>query len=88
MNLRDYLASDGALTVGQLSAAIGAKSDMQVRQWQHGYADRVPGPAYCVEIERATEGRVRRWDLRPGDWHRIWPELIDAEGAPQIAKAA
>lgn len=35
------------------------------------------------EIERVTDGAVRRWDLRPDDWHRIWPELIGAEGAPE-----
>ena len=28
-----------------------------------------------VDIERFTDGVVRRWDLRPDDWHRIWPEL-------------
>jgi DNA-binding transcriptional regulator YdaS (Cro superfamily) len=40
-------------------------------------------PAKCVEIERDSEGELRRWDLRPRDWHLIWPELIGAEGAPQ-----
>lgn len=37
----------------------------------------------CVEIERATEGAVRRWDLRPDDWGAIWPELVGSPGAPQ-----
>lgn len=31
----------------------------------------------CVEIERITEGAVTRKDLRPHDWHRIWPELVE-----------
>jgi len=35
-----------------------------------------------AQIERA--GIMRRWDLRPDDWHRIWPELIGAEGAPPV----
>lgn len=26
----------------------------------------------------------KRWDLRPDDWHRIWPELIGIEGAPEV----
>lgn len=39
-------------------------------------------PAECVRIERETGGELRRWDLRPGDWHAIWPELIGSEGAP------
>lgn len=43
---------------------------------------RTFGPAECVRIETATEGAVRRWDLRPADWHLIWPELIGADGAP------
>lgn len=29
----------------------------------------------CVEIERATDGQVTRQELRPDDWHKIWPEL-------------
>jgi DNA-binding transcriptional regulator YdaS (Cro superfamily) len=42
-------------------------------------------PERCVAIERATDGSVRRWDMRPMDWHLIWPELITAEGAPAPA---
>ncbi len=33
--------------------------------------------AKCVAIEKATNGEVTRKDLRPNDWHLIWPELID-----------
>lgn len=29
----------------------------------------------CVSIEQATDGEVSRKDLRPDDWHLIWPEL-------------
>jgi hypothetical protein len=45
--------------------------------------DRKPSPEYCVAIERATEGKVSRRDLRPDDWAAIWPELIGADGAPK-----
>lgn len=41
-------------------------------------------PEKCVRIERDSDGELRRWDLRPNDWHRIWPELIGAEGAPAV----
>lgn len=85
MKLHEYLASEGALTVSQLRERIGVKSDAQVRQWQHAYGDRQPSPEYSVSIERATGGVVRRWDLRPRDWHLIWPELIGQEGAPPVA---
>ncbi|WP_080405934.1 YdaS family helix-turn-helix protein [Burkholderia ubonensis] len=33
------------------------------------------GAALCVAIERASQGVVNRRDLRPKDWHLIWPEL-------------
>lgn len=42
---------------------------------------------HCAAIEIATNRTVMRWDLRPDDWHRIWPELIGAEGAPPIPAA-
>src|SRR5690606_33751767 len=29
----------------------------------------------CFAIERATKGLITRRDLRPDDWHEIWPEL-------------
>lgn len=35
-------------------------------------------------IENLTARAVRRWDLRPKDWHLIWPELIGSEGAPSL----
>lgn len=34
------------------------------------------GAELCVSIETETQGAVRRQDLRPDDWSRIWPELI------------
>ena len=39
-----------------------------------------------AEIEQRTQ--LRRWDLRPDDWHRIWPELIGADGAPKVPAEA
>ncbi|WP_279212644.1 transcriptional regulator [Delftia acidovorans] len=75
MTLSEYFAAAGSLSVARLRELIGAKSDAQVRQWQHGYAGRVPSPAYCLAIERATEGQVSRRDLRPKDCHLIWPDL-------------
>lgn len=49
---------------------------------------REASPELCVRIEKATYGKVMRWDLRPKDWHLIWPELIGAEGAPSIPEQA
>lgn len=88
MTLNEYLKSPGAMSVAQLKAALGVKNDAQIRQWQHGYADRRPEPATCVAIERATGGKVTRADLRPKDWHLIWPELVTSESATPTREAA
>lgn len=32
-------------------------------------------------VERETERRIRRWQLRR-DWDVTWPELVGSEGAP------
>ena len=61
---------------GALAAACGV-SPQAVNQWVSG--TRAVPLARCVAIERATNGAVTRRDLRPDDWHEIWPEL--AEGA-------
>lgn len=39
-------------------------------------------PEHCTAIERLTAMQVRRWHLRPTDWHRIWPELAEHPDAP------
>lgn len=45
-----------------------------VSQWLKG--SRPVPPRQCTAIERATAGQVTRRDLRPHDWHLIWPELV------------
>lgn len=43
-------------------------------------------PQLCVDIERATACALMRWDLRPTDWHRLWPELRARPDAPAVAE--
>ena len=43
------------------------------------YGLRQPAPELCVLLEKVTAGAVTRRHLRPGDWHRIWPELVTPE---------
>lgn len=40
---------------------------------------REPSAELAVKIERHTQGAVTRRELRPNDWHQIWPELEQAE---------
>lgn len=58
--------------VGKLAEAIGV-GQSAVSNWRT--RGTTPDAAYCVAIERATSGAVSRRDLRPDDWHLIWPEL-------------
>lgn len=70
MDLHSYL------TTTETAAALAARLDVSpglVSQWRSG-ATAVT-PERCIEIEHATGGAVTRRELRPGDWHRIWPEL-------------
>lgn len=68
-----------------LADALGCARPL-ISQWSHGVRP-VPVMA-ALEIERHTQGAVMRWDLRPDDWHLIWPELIDAAGAPPVPPPA
>ena len=83
MDIDSYLTSAGSPDAKTFAGVIGVSVD-QLRQWRHRYDNRRPGPELCVVIEKVSDGVIRRWDLRPDDWHRIWPELINAEGAPAI----
>lgn len=80
MTLNDFLNSR-AMAAADLAVKIGVRDVNQIRQWQHGYANRRPSPANCAAIEQATGGQVTRRDLRPDDWHLIWPELAEKKGA-------
>jgi DNA-binding transcriptional regulator YdaS (Cro superfamily) len=88
MKLNQYLSTPGALTVAEIRIRIGAKSDAQIRQWQHGYAGRIPSPENCLSIERATGGQVTRQDLRPDDYWLIWPDLPPPQEGTTATEAA
>jgi DNA-binding transcriptional regulator YdaS (Cro superfamily) len=85
MNLDEYLSQPGSMSATELARLLSVNPD-QVRQWRHRYEGRVPSPANCVLIEKATQGAVTRKDLRPDDWRDNWPEL-DAADPPKQPKA-
>ena len=64
-----------------LAAALGLRQQ-HVWNWLNRNSE-VPA-VHCSGIERAPGCTVMRWDLRPGDWWKIWPELIGAPGAPDV----
>ncbi|CQR43890.1 conserved hypothetical protein [Thiomonas sp. CB3] len=78
--------SEAITAHGGLSACarlIGVKPPT-LHQWIKGL--RPVPPRRCYALESALA--VRRWDLRPDDWHLIWPELIDTVGAPSVPQSA
>lgn len=70
------IAADAVGSQAALGRLLGV-SKGAVWQWMEVGRD-VP-IIHCVAIERLTSGAVTRRDLRPNDWHLIWPEL--AEGS-------
>lgn len=39
-------------------------------------------PLKATDLERVSDGRIRRWQVHK-NWHRIWPELVGTDGAPE-----
>ncbi len=72
MLLKNHLSTAGRGSASLLGREIGV-SPVLISQWANG--DRPVPVERCVAIERATKGVVTRRDLRPNDWHLIWPEL-------------
>lgn len=83
MELAEYVDADrGRQTL--VAAEINVQPQLL---WQWARKVRAVPIPRCIPLEQATGMSVRRWDLRPGDWHRIWPELIGTEGAPAVPTA-
>lgn len=81
MDLKTYLAAMSTDARDDFSKRCGTtRGHLQ----NVSYRYRPCATDIAVLIERESEGSVRRWDLRPSDWHRHWPELIGTEGAPVI----
>lgn len=49
---------------------------------------RLPSPSLCVRIEEESQRIVTRQELRPADWHEIWPELRLKPAPADNAQAA
>ena len=73
MNLIKYLETP-SISKSDFAKSIDVSSGM-LSQWLSGH--RPISPEKCVVIEKVTNGIVGRKDLRPDDWVKIWPELLD-----------
>lgn len=70
MDLKTYLVAN---TQTDLARRLGVTQGL-VHQWATGKTQVTAKRA--VKIEEETQGAVTRKDLRPDDWHLIWPELL------------
>lgn len=71
MQLKPYLFS---LTVSDRES-FAKKVGCSAKHLQNVcYGLRKPAPEFCTAIERIT-GTVTRQELRPQDYHLIWPDL-------------
>lgn len=85
MNLREYVKSERG-AAAELARNINAQPVL-IAQWTREEDPRPVPIERCVPIERATNSAVMRWDLRPDDWHAIWPELVTVKGSPDVPVA-
>ena len=74
MELRTHLDSLPHGGIAELAGRIGI-STVYLQQLAAKRDGRKPSPELSLSIERATDGRVTRSDLRPDDCHLIWPDL-------------
>lgn len=79
MDIKTYVAERGAMAV--LAKKLNVSHAFL---WQLVNGRRSVSAERATQIEIATDGKVRRWDLRPTDWHRVWPELVGVDGAPPV----
>lgn len=74
MNFKDWVNGQRGRSLA-IAQALGVTPPV-VSDWVTGKKG-VPLER-CVQIERATNGEVRRQELRPDDYQDIWPELAQA----------
>lgn len=82
MHLKEYLASLDPAKEASLAADSGATVG-HLRNVASGF--RTASPVLAAAIERAAKGAVTRRDLRPDDWHLIWPELAKPRKTKEAA---
>ena len=85
------MPNNGAVNDSQLIDLLGGTAAVarrigarlaSVSEWrQRGIPE---GRLIELGAEMQNLGGPARWELRPADWHRIWPELVGTEGAPAV----
>lgn len=90
MSLRELIAS---MTKAELVAfAAACKHSLgHIRNVAYGQKECSAELAAHIERESGKLGvnrTVYRWDLKPDDWHWIWPEAAAHPSAPSLSAGA
>lgn len=83
MNLQSYIDEDRG-NATKLAAALEIPLSYLS---QMATGDRSVSPEKALSIERATDVKVTRQELRPSDFWKIWPDLANLAPEP-TSKAA
>lgn len=83
MDLRTYIKSGDRGRASELASRLNV-SRSYLSQMASGLAPI--SPERCVAIWQETNGMVTRQELRPSDWHKIWPELRPLAGSSAEAR--
>ena len=75
MDLKNYLIESDTKKA-EFARAINVSAAL-LHQWIEGI--RPVAIQHCPAIEKQTGGKVTRKELRPDDWHKIWPDLAAAQ---------
>lgn len=86
IDLKEHLKRLGSEDARKAFADRVGTSLGHLRNIANGYKSCATDLAVSIELDSGRS--VRRWSLRPHDWHRHWPELIGAAGAPAVAASA
>lgn len=77
MNLNQYLNQPN---ISKIDFANNLKvTNGMVSQWLSGH--RPISPEKCLAIENYTKRLVKRQELRPDDYWKIWPDLPEPKKA-------
>lgn len=69
---------------GSPTKTAAALGDGVLRQHVEHWLKKGRVPAEHAPALSAVSG-VPLWELRPGDWYRIWPDRVGTQGAPAVA---
>lgn len=84
MNLRTYLDTLPRGGITEFSEKVGIKP-VYLSQLAAKQDGRVPSPELCVVLWNSSGKKITREELRPDDYHLIWPDLAKVKRAEKAA---